>query len=118
VYSSYAAMIAAANVEDRDAVGFCSQFQLGSRNWGAAFHRLERRPRALVMPYIRTVCASGAYQVRYICYSVCLNAGWDDLLDAAWVDMFNDTIFEGKGLTEKRLSDMARPYVDRFAKKP
>jgi hypothetical protein len=116
--SQYAAFIAAKLVKDKEIVDFCRQFKVNSLRWGAAFKSLEDRPKAVVMPYIRQVCATGDAHARFLCYEACWAAGWGDLLEQARADLGDETVVDsipfGGPIT---LKSHAKYYVERFEKK-
>jgi hypothetical protein len=92
---------------------FCISLDLKSNCWEAAFWNLKSHPRAKVIGYIKQVCSSRRREVRYLCYTICAEKRWDDIVDEARRDL-NDS--GGLGLRnvglEETLGGAAKQYLD------
>jgi hypothetical protein len=117
-HSDYAATVYAREVDADKVIGFCSKFPLDSSNWYGAFWGLKSRPKNKVIGYIKQIATSSDPMVRIMCYKVCSDAGWGDLLKNAKNDRKSNFPAIGPG---NRLGDtlgkIATRYIKQFKSK-
>lgn len=83
----YAVTVHVRELDPDRAIALCSRFELASGNWIAAMRGLPSHRKADVLGYIRQVCTSTDPMVRAVCYWICLNSDWGDLVDYAQEDV-------------------------------
>jgi hypothetical protein len=112
-YSHWAAGEACRVFETDKVVGFCKKFEINSPNWREAFLALDNHPKKKVIRYIKEVAKSKNPEVRFVCYKLCLNAGWNDLLKQAKgdVDKMDILPFPNQGRDEMTIGQVAKKYI-------
>jgi hypothetical protein len=113
--AKYAVGVLTAEMDGVEAVAFCKKLPLGSPKWRSAFWNLDAHRKVTVIDYIKEVSRSPDSNIRYICYSLCVKAGWGDLLEQAKKDVGNTTPITQPGtIVGETLGRVAALYVDVF----
>src|SRR5262249_50997864 len=73
-------------------VAFCTTFELRSWQWRAAFWQLHRHPKKKVIGYIKQIATSSLPEARFLCYEICRDKKWNDLLENALRDVHNSSV--------------------------
>lgn len=87
----YAITVYSQILDDKKAVFLCKSFPLGSPEWEYAVWGLSSHRKEAVIGYVKETCRSKDPWVRARCYSLCLKAGWGDLIESAKRDFNNQT---------------------------
>jgi hypothetical protein len=114
-FSSWAAGEAARVMNSSKVVEFCQQFELGSANWQEALMALRYHPKKHVISYVKKCATQGDPLVRYFCYKLCLNTGWDDLAEKAKEDLHSDAGLGFPNLPDQSLANWAKFYLEKCA---
>lgn len=106
----YAITVYTQILDAKRAIRFCTSFPVGSYQWENAFWGLSSHRKTAVIKYVKSVCLTKDPWARGSCYSLCLKAGWDDLIENAKRDVDNETpMLEAIGDT---LGRRARRYLE------
>jgi hypothetical protein len=104
----YAITVYSQFLSDEEALRFCKSFAVGSYEWENAFWGLSFHRKEAVIGYVKDTCNTKNPWVRGSCYSLCLKAGWDDLVENAKRDFDDEAPMMAIGVT---LGTRARNYV-------
>ena len=122
---SYLATGAVARLVDSgEVIAFCSTFEPGSTHWRSAFGALATRPKVVVLNYLVSLSSSPDPLVRFCCYELCFDRGWDDLLKNATDDVYDPSVIWEANMDpaedpfDQTLGKMATRYVNRITSSP
>jgi hypothetical protein len=85
----YAITVYVQALDDKRALRVCQRYPVGSYEWEHAFWGLSSHRKEAVIEYVKETCRTKDPWVRECCYSLCLKAGWDDLIESAKQDISN-----------------------------
>jgi hypothetical protein len=105
----YARTVYIETLDAKAAVRYCMRFPAGSSQWVYASWGLDAHQKSAVIGYIKDVCRKGDGPVRAECYSLCLKAGWDDLLESAKRDV--DDMTPMSDAIGRTVGSRARQYI-------
>jgi hypothetical protein len=96
------------------AVVFCNGFGVGSRRWASAFYGFWRHKREDVVGYVRDLISRPDPTVRFHCYRLFMQMGWDDFVAQAEKDRNSRVQIDeaNQPQDEQTLGDIATKYVN------
>jgi hypothetical protein len=115
---SYAATVYASELSSTEVVAFCKKFPVGSANWESAFDVLGTHPRKHVIAYVKEIAHSRSPRIRALCYLVCTNTQWEDLIPIAQQDLSNIIVLYFDNLFPETLGRIAARYLQTCKRKP
>jgi hypothetical protein len=118
--SSWAAQEMVLHLPADQAVGFCKSFPINSLNWRAAFSVLNYHPKEAVIDYVKVMAQNRIPRVRCCCYDLCRQAGWNDLLEQAQLDRYDQTylVSPNQLADERTLGQIAEKYIRSVSDSP
>lgn len=105
----YAITVYTESLGDKEAIAFCKSFPVGTYEWDHAFWGLSAHPHDAVIGYVKKTCNTKDSWVRKSCYSLCLKAGWDDLIENAKRDVHDDDPM--RDAFGQAINNPARSYI-------
>lgn len=110
-------------------VAYIEQFPLGSWAWGSALQSSARHhPKVVTIRYITSLMERAlpentkaeqaiAAKVRWSCYGICSNRGWDDLAEMAKTEVNDERYFYLVNTGVETVGDAAKSYLELLRRK-
>jgi hypothetical protein len=107
-----AAVTAAQRMSPKEHLAFCQSFPVQSGQWRGLLRSLGSRDKATITPYLLQLAKEECAEVRCLCYEVCQQAGWPDLVPWALQDSSSTVVFVRiNAFGIETVGDIARLYI-------